>query len=111
MPRPVATKAVTRRQLNIGIDELVFERLTKMANAAGMPVSSYARVLFEAAYSARCAETGDRDLDATVAAALILSGSDLDTEQVARALKAPEVVIVRILDAWREARLAGDLAA
>lgn len=100
-----------RKQLNIAIDPKVHDRLQAMANAAGMSLSTYARTLLEAAYSARCGATGDRDLDATVAAALILSGADLDTDEVARALKTNEAVVVRILDAWRDARPAGELAA
>lgn len=105
------TSTPSRKQLNLSIDQRVFERLTAMANAAGVPLTTYARTLFEAAYSARCGATGDRDLDATVAAALILSGSNLDTEEVARALKTSEPVVIRILDAWRENRPAGELAA
>ena len=96
-------KAPIRRQINIAIDERVHTRLTAMAGDAGVPLSTYARTLFEAAYAARCGETGDHDLDATVAAALILTASGMDAEQIARALGTTEIVALRIVDAWREA--------
>lgn len=93
-----------KRQINLSISETVYSRLVTHARNASMPVSSYARVLFEAAYAARCGETGDRDLDATVAGVLILSGVGLDSETVARALKTDDATVLRIAEAWRKSR-------
>lgn len=75
-------------------------KLAADAHKRGMNMSAFARVLLEAAWSARSAETGDRDLDATVAAALLLAAGGLDTERIARALKCSEAVVVRIVRAW-----------
>lgn len=90
-----------KKQINILIDEIVHTRIAAAAKTANMPVATYAKVLFEAAYSARCSETGDRDLDASVAGALILSGAELDSDQISRALKISEATVDKILQAWR----------
>lgn len=92
-----------RRQINIPVDGRVYERLAEHAKKASMPVGTYARMLFDAAYAARCRETGDFDLDATVAGALILSGAGLDVGVVARALRIEEPVVRRILKVWTNA--------
>jgi hypothetical protein len=95
-------------QLNIKVDDKVLENLGKMARAASMPPSTYARVLFDAAYAARCGKSPDEDLNATVAAALILSGAELDSAAIARALKCSEATVVRISQAWRKFRGGAD---
>lgn len=91
---------VANFQINFKIDDKVKERLAVAAKAAGMSPTMYAKMLFEAAYAARHGATGDRDLDATVAAALILSGAELDSDEIARALKCSEETVTRIKSAW-----------
>jgi hypothetical protein len=54
--------------VQIRISERLAQGLDKMAAARGVSRSEYALVLLQAAYSARCAPTGDEALDAAVAA-------------------------------------------
>lgn len=56
------------RGITITVNERVYAGLVDMARAASRTPSVQAQLLFEAAYSARCKPTGDRDLDAAVAA-------------------------------------------
>lgn len=92
-----------RRQLNISVPAKVHTRCVAEAAKRGMPVSAYATMLFNAAYSASVQETGDRTLDATVAAALILHGAGLDAEEISRALKCSMQTAVNIIAAFKEA--------
>lgn len=97
-----------RRQINITVDDVVYGNLMRMAKERGYPVSTYTKMLLDAAYSARCGQPTDRDLDATVAAALILQAGGMDTDAVARALRITEATAERIFVAWRTS---GGLAA
>jgi len=54
-------------QINFRVEGAMYRGLTKFANAQGQSVSGYAKLLFEAAYTARCGETGDKALDKAVA--------------------------------------------
>lgn len=56
------------RGITITVNERVYAGLVDMARAASRTPNVQAQLLFEAAYSARCKPTGDRDLDAAVAA-------------------------------------------
>jgi len=56
------------RGITITVNERVYAGLVDMARAAARTPSVQAQLLFDAAYSARCKPTGDRDLDAAVAA-------------------------------------------
>ncbi|KAF0121971.1 MAG: hypothetical protein FD152_3694 [Xanthobacteraceae bacterium] len=56
------------RGITITVNERVYAGLVDMARAAARTPNVQAQLLFEAAYSARCKPTGDRDLDAAVAA-------------------------------------------
>ncbi len=56
------------RGITITVNERVYAGLVDMARAASRTPNVQAQLLFEAAYSARCRPTGDRDLDAAVAA-------------------------------------------
>lgn len=90
-------------QLTIRVSARTVARLRDQATKRGVTTTDFATQFFEAAYAARCGETGDRDLDATVAATLLLTGK-LDTDQIARALRTNEVVVARIRKAWERAR-------
>jgi DNA-binding transcriptional regulator YiaG len=56
------------RALTITVSEGLYGRFVEMARKQGMTPPFYGKLLFEAAYSARCGMTGDRALDAAVAA-------------------------------------------
>lgn len=89
--------------VTLTIGDKVKENLARMAQARGMSTTGFAIVLFEAAYAARAMPggTGDADLDAAVARAVILFANGLDTAAIAPAVGLSEATVVRILDAWR----------
>lgn len=91
-----------RRQINFQVTAKVHVRLGEMAEEAGVPLSTYARMLFEAAYAARCGVHSEPGLDDQVARVLMLFGLDMDTARIARRVGIPEHRVVRILDAWRQ---------
>lgn len=86
-----------RRQVNINVSAKVHSRCVEEAAKRNTSVSGYVSMLFDAAYAASVKETGDRTLDATVAASLILYGAGMDTEAIARALKISEATVERII--------------
>lgn len=63
--RPTTDNAV--RIVEVRLPGTQFGKLVEMARKAHRTPSAYATDLFQAAYSARCAPTGDRDLDEAVA--------------------------------------------
>lgn len=89
-----------KAQINILVPARLYQRLGEEAQARGYSRSSYAGLLLGAAWAARHGETGDRDLDAMVSAALLLTGAGLDVEAVSRALKCPEETVEKIVGAW-----------
>lgn len=95
--RPPAPK----RQINIWVDAKVYACLNDMARKASMPTGTLARLLFEAAYAARCGETGDHELDALVARVAFLWSAAVDVAASARMLGISEALVCRIRDAWR----------
>lgn len=90
-------------QVNITVDDRALARLDRMAKERGYSRSAYAKLLFDAAYSARCGKSGDAELEAIVAGALLLSGADFDSAAIATTLKCSEATVVRIQQAWRKA--------
>lgn len=93
---------VRNRQLNFDVPELLYERLAAAAKALSLSPSRYAMMLFQAAWTARQGETGDRDLDMSVARVALLSSMEIDTDEIARYTGIPESTVVRVLDAWRK---------
>ena len=63
---PRAIRDVQRRIVHLPLREPVFARLVEMARKAGRTTEQQALDLFEAAYAARCAPTGDAALDREV---------------------------------------------
>lgn len=98
------------RSVTIEVTEKVHEGLGRMAAERGMRASQYAGLLFEAGYAARATGTDDAELDATVAAVLILHGNGLEPAAMAQALKVPEARVERILAAWERLRSGKALA-
>lgn len=64
---PHKPRDTTRRIIELPVREAMFAKLVELARKAGRTPAQYAFELFEAAYSARCAPTGDAELDAAVA--------------------------------------------
>jgi transposase len=85
--RPTSDGAM--RVIELKLPEAQFGKLVEMARKAARTPSAYATDLFQAAYSARCAPTGDAALDAAVTnmdAAGPIDGTDWEAE--ARSLNA-----------------------
>lgn len=90
-----------RHQVNIDLDEKVYEKLTAMARERGYSTTAYAKILFDAAYAARHGKSGDIELDALVGCVVVLWGAQKDTATIAAALKLQESTVSRIVSAWR----------
>lgn len=71
-----------RRIIELPVREAMFARLVELARKQGRTPAQYAYELFEAAYSARCAPTGDAALDDAVASI----GQNRPDEELAREL-------------------------
>jgi hypothetical protein len=93
-----------RHQINFTVEALVYQRLSELAREASMPLATYAKVLFEAAYAARWHKSGDPELDAKVGCALVLHAAKKDSTTIAHAVGLHEATVVRIVDAWRTER-------
>lgn len=94
------------RQVNFDVDDRVFATLERLAAAQGYKPTRYAKMLFEAAYASRVGAQPDADIDAQVAAAIVLHGARKDSATIAKAVRLSEATVVRIIDAWRQERLA-----
>lgn len=84
------------------------QRLHEEAKRHGYAPTTYAQLLFEAAFAARMGQladtpASDAELDHQVRQALILAGIG-DTTEIARATGLTEATVDRILTAWRELR-------
>ena len=90
-----------RKQVNLSIDPKVHAKLQTMANVAGMSLSAYATLLFEATYAARCKETGDIDLDMAVGRVALLFGSGFNAISIRKATGLSETFVARAVDAWQ----------
>ncbi len=92
------------RQVNFSIEDRVYDTLEKHGAKHGYKATAYAKVLFEAALASRVGVQPDPDLDAQVAAAIVLHGARKDSAAIARAVRLSEPTVVRIIDAWRSER-------
>jgi hypothetical protein len=90
------------RQINISVEDKVYDKLTAMARERGYSTSSYAKIIFDAAYAARAWKSGDLHLDTLVGCAIVLWGAQKDTATIAAALKLQESTVTRIISAWRK---------
>lgn len=86
----------------IEVDERVTSKLEEMGKKFGFTATGCAMILFETAYAARFGKdgSGDRELDAMVAATLILHGSGIDFTIIAKTLGTDEETVERIVGAW-----------
>ncbi len=96
------TRTVEKIKLTIEVDRRVETKLLEMGKKLGFSVAGCATVLFEAAYAARFGKdgSGDPELDAVVAATLILHGSGIDFTIIAKTLGTDEETVERIIGAW-----------
>ena len=90
------------RQINIDVDDKVYDKIAAMARERGYSTTSYAKMIFDAAYAARAWKSGDVQLDALVGCAIVLWGAKKDTTTIAAALKLVESTVTRIISAWRK---------
>jgi hypothetical protein len=93
------------RQVNFSVDDRVFATLEKLADKHGYKATSYAKMLFEAAFAARVGVAADQDIDVQIGAAVVLHAARQDTSVIAKAVRLSEATIVKIIDAWRRERL------
>jgi hypothetical protein len=63
------------QRLFVDVPEVIADNLAAMARKIGVSRNVYVKQLFEAAYSARCAPTDDRELDAAMRSPAIGSGA------------------------------------
>lgn len=94
------------RQINFSVDDRIFAVLEKHAAPLGYKPTSYAKMLFEAAFATRVGVQPDADLDDQVAAAIVLHGARKDSAAIALAVGLSEPTVLRIIDAWRTERAA-----
>ena len=94
-----------RRQVNFTVDPKVYDNLRRRAQAMGnMAVSTYARLLFEAAYAARVGRekgspTSDQEFDEQVRAVFCMAG-DFKPDAIAKALGVSRAFVNRVIKAW-----------
>jgi hypothetical protein len=94
------------RQVNFDVDDRVYATLERLATTQGYKATRYAKMLFEAAYASRVGAQPDVDIDAQIAAAIVLHGARQDSATIAAAVRLSEATVVRIIDVWRRERLA-----
>jgi hypothetical protein len=94
------------RQVNFQVEDRVYVKLLELGQEQRLTATAYAKVLFEAAYSARWHKSGDIELEAKVGCALVLHAARRDTTEIAQALGLSESTVVRIIDAYRTERAA-----
>lgn len=88
------------RQITVKVPHKVHAMINSMGAKAGQTTTDYATTLLMAAYTARCKETGDRNLDAAVARVVVLS-KDFDTARIAQYVGLSEATVTKIVHAWR----------
>jgi predicted transcriptional regulator len=88
-------------QLNISVSEKVLAKIDEMAKAKGYTRSTYATILFDAAYAARVDIAADVELTAMIGMIMILYKSKKEINEIAKAIGFKPETIDRILEAWR----------
>lgn len=106
-----APRSPEKHQLNFAVTEAVHAKLTVFAKVAGVPVTTYAKMLFEAAYAARHQPTGDAALDASVSRVLLLHRRGLSPAEISELVNLPQGLVSLTVDAWRSEIVKGGQAA
>lgn len=91
-----------KRTISFEVKPKVFDTLAEMAAERHARPAVYAKMLFEAAYSARLGIQSDTDLDAAIARAVLLSAKVADSAELAAVTGMSEPTVVRVLGAWRD---------
>ncbi len=94
------------RSITLTVDDRVYAKLTDMARKRSYTTTTYAQMLFDAAYASRVGVMSDVDIDAQIARAIILHGSKQDTAVIAKAVGLSESTVTKVIGAWRSERLA-----
>lgn len=94
------------RQVNFSVDDRVYSALEKRGREHGYKPVAYAKMLFEAAFACRVGVSSDADLDAHISAVIVLHGAKLDTAAISKVVRLSEATVVKVIDAWRQERLA-----
>ena len=99
-----------RVEIRLKVAPKVHHRLSVAAQRAGMPTSTYALLLFEAAYAARVGqergdEPVDAELDEQVRLVFALAGQ-ADAEAIAKATGVPAARVKKILEGFRKVKAA-----
>lgn len=103
--------AIASVKIDLRVHPKVYQRLREMGKPRGYTPTAYAHLLFDAGFAARIGQEKDApvtdvELDEQVRLVFACAGQG-DTAAIARATGIPEARVVRILDAWREAKRAG----
>lgn len=101
------SRPAEKRQVTLMVSGTVHTKLQALANTAGMSLTAYTTLLFEAAYAARCKETGDIDLDTAVSRVALLFGSEFDIASIRQATGLSETFVGRTIGAWQDEMLRG----
>ncbi len=104
------TAPVGKKYLNVAVNAKVYDRVQALAKAAGMPAGTFATLLFEAAYAARCGETGDVALDTAVSRVALLFGTGFDVTSICQATGLSAGFVERTTEAWRAEMRRGQTA-
>jgi hypothetical protein len=89
------------RQVNFSVDDKVYDALSLRAEKLGYRATSYAKMLFEAAFACRVGVSQDPDLQQRIELVLILHAARQDTARISTFSGLSEATVVRIIDSWR----------
>lgn len=103
--------AVPSVKIDLRVHPKVYQRLRDMGKPRGYTPTAYAHLLFDAGFAARVGQerddpVADVELDEQVRLVFACAGQG-NTAAIAKATGLPESRVVRILDAWKEAKRAG----
>jgi hypothetical protein len=94
------------RQINFSVDDRVYAALEKHAAKHGAKgATTFAKMLFEAAFASRVSVQPDPSIDEQVGLALVMHAARADTARISEAVRLSEPTVLKIIDAWRRKRL------
>lgn len=106
----MAFQPAPKKQLNILVENKVFAGVEARAAKLGLKTSTYANLLFNAAYAVRVGQeretpVDDSELDEQVKLVFCLAGQ-ADAAAIAKATGVKEPLVQKILDGFRQYRRA-----
>lgn len=98
-----------RKQFAFNVSPKVFEAVAKRARQQGLPPTTFAKMLFEAAFAARVGQergdpVTDTELDEQVRLVFACAGQG-DVAAIAKATGVKAALVEKILTAWRKSNL------